>query len=51
MARREATRLAEAGRIVPHVDPRHFSLATVGEACRAIESRSAAGKIVIDIPE
>jgi NADPH2:quinone reductase len=48
---REATRLAEAGKIVPHVDPRHFSLAAVDEAYRAIESRSAAGKIVIDIRE
>jgi NADPH:quinone reductase-like Zn-dependent oxidoreductase len=48
---REATRLAEAGKIVPRVDPRHFSLVTVDEAYRAIESRGAAGKIVIDIPE
>jgi NADPH2:quinone reductase len=48
---REATRLAEAGKIVPHVDPRHFTLATVDDAYRAIESRSAAGKIVIDILE
>jgi NADPH2:quinone reductase len=43
--------LAEAGEIVPHVDPRHFSLASVDEAYRAIESRGAAGKIVIDIPD
>jgi NADPH2:quinone reductase len=48
---REATRLAEAGEIVPHVDPRHFSPASVDEAYRAIESRGAAGKIVIDIPD
>jgi NADPH2:quinone reductase len=48
---REATRLVEAGKIVPHVDPRHFNLAAVDEAYRAIESRSTAGKIVIDIPD
>ena len=46
----EATRLTEAGKIAPHVDPRHFSLASVDEAYRAMESRGAAGKIVIDIP-
>jgi NADPH:quinone reductase len=46
---REATRLVEAGKIAPRVDPRHFTLATVDEAYRAIESRSAAGKIVVDI--
>jgi NADPH:quinone reductase len=48
---REATRLVEAGKIVPLVNPRHFKLAAVDEAYRAIESRSAAGKIVIEIPE
>jgi NADPH2:quinone reductase len=48
---RQATRLAEAGKIVPHVDPRHFTLAAVDEAYRAIEGRSTAGKIVIDIQE
>jgi NADPH:quinone reductase len=48
---REAARLTEAGRIVPHVDPRHFTLATIGEAYRAVESQAAAGKIVIDIEE
>jgi NADPH2:quinone reductase len=48
---REATRLTEAGKIAPHVDPRHFGLVSVDAAYRAIESRGAAGKIVIDIPE
>jgi NADPH:quinone reductase len=48
---REATRLVEAGKIVPRVDPRHFSLAAVDEAYRAVEGRSAAGKIVIDIQQ
>jgi NADPH:quinone reductase-like Zn-dependent oxidoreductase len=48
---REATRLAEAGKIVPHVDPRRFALAAVDEAYRAMQTRSAAGKIVIDVPQ
>ncbi len=46
---REATRLIEAGKVVPRVDPRHFTLSTVGEAYRALESNDAAGKIVVDI--
>jgi NADPH2:quinone reductase len=45
---REAARLAEAGKLVPRVDPRHFTPAAVEEAYRAIES-GAAGKIVVDI--
>ena len=48
---REATRLVEAGQVTPRVDPRHFTLATVGEAYRTVESNTAAGKIVIDIRE
>jgi NADPH2:quinone reductase len=46
---REATQLVEAGRVAPRVDPRHFTLSTVGEAYRALESNDAAGKIVVDI--
>jgi NADPH2:quinone reductase len=46
---REATRLAEAGKLVPRVDPRHFTLASVGEAYRAIETGDAAGKIVVEL--
>jgi NADPH:quinone reductase len=48
---REATHLVEAGKVRPRLDPRHFSLSTVGEAYSAIEDRSAEGKIVIDIDE
>jgi NADPH:quinone reductase len=48
---REATRLIEAGKVVPRVDPRHFRLATIGEAYRALASNDAAGKIVVDIHE
>jgi len=48
---REATRLAETGKVLPRVDPRHFGLSTVGEAYRALETGEAAGKIVVDIPQ
>jgi NADPH:quinone reductase-like Zn-dependent oxidoreductase len=48
---REATKLVEAGKIVPRLDPRHFSLETVDQAHTAIESGTAAGKIVVDIGE
>lgn len=46
---REATRLAEAGKIMPLVDPRRFTFETVAEAYSEIENRTAAGKIVIDV--
>src|SRR5712664_1358289 len=48
---REATRLIEAGKVAPRVDPRHFTLATVAEAYRAVESNAAAGKIVVELRE
>lgn len=47
---REATKLTESGKLVPRVDPRHFTLANVDDAYSAVES-NAAGKIVIDIRE
>ena len=46
---REAARLVEAGKIMPRVDARHFTLAAVDEAHRAIQDGGAAGKIVVDI--
>ena len=46
---REATKLIEAGRIVPRLDPRHFSLETIEQAHATIESGTAAGKIVVDV--
>jgi NADPH2:quinone reductase len=48
---REATKLVEAGKIVPRLDPRHFSLETVDQAHAAIESGTAGGKIVVDTGE
>jgi NADPH:quinone reductase-like Zn-dependent oxidoreductase len=46
---REATRLVEAGKVVPRVDPRRFALSGVGDAYRAVEAGDGAGKIVVDI--
>jgi NADPH:quinone reductase len=46
---REATRLAEAGRLAPIVDPRTFNLETVGEAHAALRDRNVHGKLVIDV--
>ena len=46
---REATQLVEAGKVVPRVDPRHFTLSGVGDAYRAVEAGDGAGKIVVDI--
>ncbi|TFV40577.1 quinone oxidoreductase [Bradyrhizobium frederickii] len=48
---REATRLAEAGKITPRLDPRRYTFNSVADAHRAIEDRSAVGKIVVDIDE
>jgi NADPH2:quinone reductase len=47
---REATKLIEAGKVVPFVNPRSFTFETADEAHRAVEDRTAAGKIVIEIP-
>jgi NADPH:quinone reductase-like Zn-dependent oxidoreductase len=45
----EATRLAEAGKLVPLLDPRHFTLESVGEAYALIRDHAAKGKLVVDI--
>lgn len=46
---REATRLVEAGKLVPLLDERRFALASGQDAHTAIEDRSARGKIVVEI--
>jgi NADPH:quinone reductase len=46
---RAATRLSEMGKIAPRVDPRRFTLETVGDAYRAIAARDTDGKLVVDI--
>jgi len=48
---REATKLMEAGKITPRLDPRHFGLETIGQAYAAMEDGTAVGKIVVDIGE
>ncbi len=45
----EATRLAEAGKLAPLLDSRHFELETVTEAYGLIRERAAKGKLVVDI--
>ncbi|UOE49527.1 zinc-dependent alcohol dehydrogenase family protein [Mucilaginibacter sp. SMC90] len=46
-----ATKLAEAGKIVPLVDERSFTLATANEAHDILENGKANGKLVIDVAE
>jgi len=46
---RQATKLIEAGKIVPRLDPRHFDFETIGQAHAAVEDGSALGKIVVEI--
>jgi NADPH:quinone reductase-like Zn-dependent oxidoreductase len=48
---RHATRLVEAGRVRPYLDPRRFTLDSVGDAYAAITGHTADGKLVIDIVE
>jgi NADPH2:quinone reductase len=46
---RNASRLVEAEKVRPHLDPRRFTLHTVGEAYDVLTSRSAQGRLVVDI--
>jgi NADPH:quinone reductase len=48
---REATKLVEAGKILPNVDPVRFNLKMAADAHAAIEQRSATGKVVVDVAE
>jgi NADPH:quinone reductase-like Zn-dependent oxidoreductase len=45
----EAAALAEAGQLVPQVDPRDFRLADIEAAYDALTSRQAEGKLVVTI--
>ncbi len=45
----EATKLAEAGHLVPRVDPTEFPLSSAGDAHAAMTSRKASGKVVVTI--
>jgi NADPH2:quinone reductase len=46
---RDATRLAEAGKIKPFVDPHHFGLHDIDAAHALVEARQTNGKVVISI--
>ncbi|HVJ41640.1 MAG TPA: zinc-dependent alcohol dehydrogenase family protein [Dongiaceae bacterium] len=46
---RRATELVEAGKLLPVLDPRHFTLETAMEAHAAMKDHSAKGKIVVEI--
>ena len=45
----EATRLVEAGKLVPLLDARRFTLESVGDAYALIRDHAAKGKLVVDI--
>ncbi len=45
----EATKLAEAGLLVPRIDPTEFPLASVQAAHDAMTSRAASGKVVVSL--
>ncbi len=46
---REATRLADEGKLVPKVDPRRFELSNADLAFTALEAGGARGKLVVEI--
>jgi NADPH:quinone reductase-like Zn-dependent oxidoreductase len=46
---REAAGLAAAGKLVPALDPRRFTLGTIDDAHRAVTDGSARGKLVVEI--
>lgn len=46
---RQATRLIEAGRLSPRVDPRRFSLGALDDAYQAVAEGGLQGKAVIDV--
>jgi NADPH:quinone reductase-like Zn-dependent oxidoreductase len=46
---REATRLVEAGELVPLVDERRFTLEMAMEAHALVESGKALGKVVVEV--
>jgi NADPH:quinone reductase len=46
-----ATRLAEAGRVIPALDSRRFTLDSVADAYGILTARTARGRLVVDISE
>ncbi|WP_256807827.1 MULTISPECIES: zinc-dependent alcohol dehydrogenase family protein [unclassified Bradyrhizobium] len=45
----EATRLVEAGKLMPRLDARHFTLESVGDAYALIRDHATKGKLVVDV--
>jgi NADPH:quinone reductase-like Zn-dependent oxidoreductase len=41
--------LADAGRLTPLVDPRHFTFATITDAYEAVENGTSRGKVIVDV--
>ncbi|MEV0460344.1 zinc-dependent alcohol dehydrogenase family protein [Catellatospora methionotrophica] len=48
---REVAALADAGELVPLLDPRRFTLDSVAEAHAAVAAGAATGKVVVDVTE
>lgn len=47
---REATKLIEAGKVVPRLDPRTFGADAIADSHTYIHSKQARGKVVVDMP-
>jgi NADPH:quinone reductase-like Zn-dependent oxidoreductase len=47
----QAAQLAEAGTLIPSLDPRRFTLHTANQAYQAIAQGTARGKIIVDVEE
>ncbi|HEY5392526.1 MAG TPA: zinc-dependent alcohol dehydrogenase family protein, partial [Hanamia sp.] len=45
----EATKLIEAGKVIPIVDTHHYTMEMIDDAYKSLETKTAKGKIVIDI--
>ena len=41
--------LADAGKLTPLVDPRHFTFETITDAYSAVETSTARGKVIVDV--
>jgi len=46
---REATKLVEAGKLMPQLDGRHFTLETACDAYRVLKAGGVGGKLVVEI--
>jgi len=46
---KEATKLIEAGKLMPIVETTHYTMETIDDAYKSLKTKTAKGKIVIDI--